>query len=425
MRFIEKSKNLADPRVFGLMNNVTSNADGSVLKLPLVTSGNGIFYGNQQLFKTLCPTLKAGDTVTLSFKTNYDNSMKIIFLNGSRRSWRIGTYLTITQEDLDSYVYIYSNNPSANETEPVIIYDFMINEGTTALPFQPYIQKYNVVEKTRNLLNEDKLIDVGAVKTEKNEYYFKYASTPYKKIIWENTDGYEGQITVSYDVSFINDTGSSHLGCYPMFRYEDGTALGAIGSGIYNNMGYQHTTKTSTAGKKILYIDMGYATGSTQTYLKNVQFEYGTKETSYQPYIQRYKPYIVENLIKQPYADGTSKTINGITFTVDEQTGWVTANGTSTAIADFDLCKHYTLTIPAKSAIKGCPNGGSSSTYQIQIYRQKDAGETYHKNFSSWGETDNEANTWGEFVAQFVRIRIRSGVTVNNLVFKPELIKLP
>ena len=256
------------------------SSDGSVIKLPTLTAegGNGIFYGPQQKLKALCPTLKAGDTATISWTSNYNNIRNFIYLKGSRREWKNGTSITITQEDLDGNVYFYSNSMLNGETEGVIMYDFMINLGATALPHQPYLQRYDM--------------------------------------------------------------------------------------------------------------------------------------------------YMYDNLIKMPYYSGNNSTHNGITFTIDEQTGWIIANGTSTAIADFNLVKSFTLTIPAHSIIKGCPNGGGGSTYEIQIFRNSDSAGTPHKTFNSIGENNNGVNTFGEFVAQFVRIRIRGGVTANNLVFKPELLRL-
>ena len=283
-------------------------------------------------------------------------------------------------------------------------------------------QPVQVLDRSKNLFDEEKLVEVGAVKLSSGEYYFKYASTPFQKHIWDNTENYQGQLTIALDISYISPS-STEKGVTFKFNYTDGTVSGFSGN-VAVNSGYQKMIMTSTSNKIVSYIDCSYGTATTQTYIKNFQLEYGTTATEYEPYIRRFNFHSPVNLIKMPYADGLSKTQNGITFTVDEETGWVTVNGTATAIADFNFVKQFTLTIPAHSIIKGCPNGGGGLTYEIQIFRNSDSAGTPHKTFRSTGENNNEVNTFGEFVAQYARIRIRAGVTVNNLVFKPELIKL-
>ncbi len=117
------------------------------------------------------------------------------------------------------------------------------------------------------------------------------------------------------------------------------------------------------------------------------------------------------NKLPYPYVD-TTKTVNGITFT-DNGDGTITANGTSTDLADFML--HTNFPIKAGMVISGV-DGGTSLTYEVQAYTNQTNMITTNTNSTSHGNTCT-----ADFIATSVRIRIRSGVTLNNLVFKPML----
>ena len=126
-----------------------------------------------------------------------------------------------------------------------------------------------------------------------------------------------------------------------------------------------------------------------------------------------------KNLLATPYNDG-SKTNNGITWTVNDD-GTVTANGTATADSYFYF-RYNDGYLPYSSYyVSGCPSGGSGSTYYIQ--------------FASWGGLSMAEDTGngGTFIhdERDARINnklrviayIKSGTTVNNLVFKPMITK--
>ena len=106
-------------------------------------------------------------------------------------------------------------------------------------------------------------------------------------------------------------------------------------------------------------------------------------------------------------------TINGVTFTVNSD-GTVTCNGTATANAYFPFLVSSAdkLDIPdGNYYLSGCPSGGSGSTYYITA------------NNGSW------KNDYGNGVAitstnkniASCEIAVKSGTTVNNLIFRPQL----
>lgn len=104
-----------------------------------------------------------------------------------------------------------------------------------------------------------------------------------------------------------------------------------------------------------------------------------------------------------------TNTTNGITFTADLNAGTITANGTATASAFYawggdqtNLPKDVTMTL------SGCPSGGSASTY---LFRFGDGTEDRGSGVTF--TIDNKS--------QYFAIKIFSGVTVSNLVFRPQL----
>ena len=137
-----------------------------------------------------------------------------------------------------------------------------------------------------------------------------------------------------------------------------------------------------------------------------------------------------KNLIPYPYSDGTSKTSNGITYTVNDD-GSITANGTATGESIFVLRQggaslNSTANIKVytnkKLVLSGCPSGGSPNNYMIQLSL------TNGTNIwaSTWGDR-GEGKTFsfipsvGYYNIGIIRVVIASGQTVNNLVFKPML----
>lgn len=121
----------------------------------------------------------------------------------------------------------------------------------------------------------------------------------------------------------------------------------------------------------------------------------------------RGKTVATENLIPYPYAE-TTKTANGVTFTVNSD-GSVTVNGTATSDADFMLLRGPIQSYSESYFLSGCPTGGSNTTYYIS------------ESFTVSKDTGNGVVLNNLPSDQAWRIVIKSGTTVNNLVFRPML----
>lgn len=104
---------------------------------------------------------------------------------------------------------------------------------------------------------------------------------------------------------------------------------------------------------------------------------------------------------------GISKTVNGITYTVNAD-GTVIANGTATAVSVYEL--FWTGTSGTSYILNGCPSGGSSNTYAM---------DTYNSNVPLVRDYGSGATFTRDGNSQRVRIVIFNGVTVENLVFSP------
>lgn len=121
----------------------------------------------------------------------------------------------------------------------------------------------------------------------------------------------------------------------------------------------------------------------------------------------RGKTVATENLIPYPYTE-TTKTANGVTFTVNSD-GSVTVNGTATSDADFMLLRGPIQGYSESYFLSGCPTGGSDTTYYIS------------EGFTTSKDTGNGVVLNNLPSDQAWRIVIKSGTTVNNLVFRPML----
>lgn len=121
----------------------------------------------------------------------------------------------------------------------------------------------------------------------------------------------------------------------------------------------------------------------------------------------RGKTVATENLIPYPYTE-TTKTANGVTFKVNPD-GSVTVNGTATSDADFMLLRGPIQGYSESYFLSGCPTGGSDTTYYIS------------ESFTASKDTGNGVVLNNLPSDQAWRIVIKSGTTVNNLVFRPML----
>lgn len=121
-----------------------------------------------------------------------------------------------------------------------------------------------------------------------------------------------------------------------------------------------------------------------------------------------------KNLIPYPFLFG-SVTKNGVTFT-DNADGTITVNGTATANTYYSVSS--LISYPKGTYyLSGSPKNGSLSTYYVAARNRLDSSYTIFKTDTGNGVSITLENA----DTLMFDIRIISGATVNNLIFKPQL----
>lgn len=113
-------------------------------------------------------------------------------------------------------------------------------------------------------------------------------------------------------------------------------------------------------------------------------------------------------------------TINGVTFT-NNGDGTIIANGTATANAIFSpisMSNSISIVSGHKFLFTSCPSGGSLTTYYSDLKKVPED-ETFYDVGKGLIMTTTSTTTGLRF-----NIRVYSGYTANNLVFKPQLFDL-
>lgn len=115
--------------------------------------------------------------------------------------------------------------------------------------------------------------------------------------------------------------------------------------------------------------------------------------------------------------DETSRTISGVTFTVNSD-GSVSLNGTATGnITSFRLVTMQPAP-EGSMVLSGCPSGGAHNRYKLDILNGGTSGDVLVADYGNGAPIDWSLCTAGYYTA---RIRIESGQNVDGLIFKPML----
>lgn len=202
-------------------------------------------------------------------------------------------------------------------------------------------------------------------------------------------------------------------------------------------------TKTFVGDSTHIYslsINVGKGTSVSDLEIKPI-LEMGTNAHVYEPIsesnvnlkaeIDKISTSQGRNLIHYPYYNGTSYELNGITYTVNEADGTITVNGTATKESDFRLINPYepsgrkTLELGQTYTLSDSVNQPNGIGYQAPVYFQFVRIDTTKNDFN-YGISTNYGNmTWtasdSNLLQYGIRIVVRSGVTIDNVVMKPML----
>ena len=199
-----------------------------------------------------------------------------------------------------------------------------------------------------------------------------------------------------------------------------------------------------TAEKKYLwvYYVSRYSEGNTEPELIEIKddlvhFENNGDESPVESCVVDIEPVQDLNGYDHPWVGGggknllpctmTTKTVNGITFTVKED-GTVTANGTASSTVDILLEYGRVTGLSGNYYFTGCPSGGKSGTYDVYPWDI-----TTNARPKKWDGSTSAASDYGAYTLQQIQvleghdikinIRVFKGQTVNNIVFKPMIVK--
>lgn len=306
------------------------------------------------------------------------------------------------------------------------------SQGRNIIPY-PYSQATKTVYGVTFTDNKDGSIGISGTQDGST-------SRPYMGIgiWWNETDKKTGNISISANTYF---TISANCGSYNAgLRYY---VYDESGSKLADNIVYGNATKTLKFDVDTwvaLCIETAANSGIYDCTCKP-QLELGSIAHAYEPPIESNVNLKAEidkistsqgrNLIHYPYYNGTSYELNGITYTVNEADGTITVNGTATKESDFRLINPYEpygrkmLELGQTYTLSDSVNQPNGIGYQAPVYFQFVRIDTTKNDFN-YGISTNYGNmTWTASDANLlqygIRIVVRSGVTVDNVVLKPML----
>lgn len=116
----------------------------------------------------------------------------------------------------------------------------------------------------------------------------------------------------------------------------------------------------------------------------------------------------------------SSQTVSGVTFTFNKTNGTITVNGTATEDITLNLTGgvHYSFLPTDIIYFRGCPSGGSADTYSLYWDNAgiRDTGAGIYTKMNKYLVISDTTKIWFQ-----PKIVIKSGVTMTNKVFRPQL----
>lgn len=434
----------------------TVQSDGSVLANGTASAENNAYYNFAY------KTLKLGDTsYTLSCeglpKSVYvyvydetigkaianvsDTPVKKTFVGDSTHTYslsiNVGKGTSVSDLaikpilEMGTIAHAYEPISESNVNLKDAIDKISTSQGKNIIPY-PYSQATKTVYGVTFTDNKDGSIGISGTQDGST-------SRPYMGVgIWWGTDKKEGNIKIDANTYFTisANCGSDNAGIR-YYVYDES------GSKLADNIVYGTDTKTLKFDVDTWVALCIETAANSETYdcICKPQLELGTIVHAYEPPIEsnvNLKKEIHKvptsqgrNLISYPYYNGTSYESNGVTYTVNEVDGTITVNGTATKESDFRLISPYDtsdrkiLELGQTYTLSDGVNQPNSNGYQAPIYFQFVRIDVTKNDFN-YGISTNYGNmTWTASDANLlqygIRIVVRSGVTVDNVVLKPML----
>lgn len=325
----DKTKNLFDIGKITETAGIANNGDGSLTISKYGTKTN-------ETIGELCPALKVGDVVTLSFLTdayNYVNGSYVKYLymrfaDGSNVVWGNGNSKTITQEILDAYIIFYCTMNADETRVSATTKNIQIEEGETATDYEPYGYRVPVEMSGKNLLDKARSSNEAMQNETAGQFWGTVSDYDYVNALLESNTTY----TLSYDIECtevpdmtISDkslglrfnrgvTGYSQLGSLKSYQISKGETLHF--STTFSTPSNVEDGKYRLAAYSNYYKDEDGNTASATVIFKNIQLEKSETETGYEAY--------VEPVITNIYIDEPLRKVGDTQDMLDVKTGILT-----------------------------------------------------------------------------------------------------
>ena len=245
--------------------------------------------GNTEINKGTIPTYETTllDSVEIESGVTKSYSLVVTYANLTDvdQSIDMGSTLSIRVNIADAVKNSVTFIGNGNSIENYRIYGNSIQRGIPT-PDNP-VEIESVGDKTKNLFDPNILIEQGWTKEEDGSYYIENNRTIYKKKLWENTEGYTGQIRVNYKVKYLKGYEESIApGSIIRIVYTDGTLKSvAFISGKWSKEWQDVNWNTiSDADKIVEYVEWNYGTGDNSTWVKDIMITKDVESDEYEPY---------------------------------------------------------------------------------------------------------------------------------------------
>ena len=278
-------------------------------------------------------------------------------------------------------------------------------------------------------MTDEMFTSAGFTKQPDGSWYVPDSVVLNNKVMWENTEGIAGPITMS----FYGRSSAPYYAGVAQWLVEDvdGTITYRTPTGTSSEWVYGTWTFDSKTVSKVYWVNIS----NRPLYLRGVMFEWGSTPTPYTPYnyLQSNKRMIkvsdVCQLLDKSKYDPTY-TYAGITWT-NNGDGTITANGSVVSSTPYSA---YSIYIPQFKEVK--------NNHKYALFSGIDNINVAYVECIFWlGNSDsyfyqdcvetNRAGTFGFTIPQGeyllyqkVELRVRPGYTANNLIYKPQLFDL-
>lgn len=286
--------------------------------------------------------------------------------------------------------------------------------------------KHVIRAKTKNLMTDEMFTSAGFTKQPDGSWYVPDSVVLNNKVMWENTEGIAGPITMS----FYGRSSAPYYAGVAQWLVEavDGTITYRTPTGTSSEWVYGTWTFDSKTVSKVYWVNIS----NRPLYLRDVMFEWGSTPTPYTPYnyLSSNKRMIKVSDVCQLYAKNIWKEytdLYGVSIK-NNNDGSITLNGTATQTfyytnrLDYEIkpnhkylyVDYYPQTPSWDTYVGGCEGKvNHESAVMFAIY-----------NMNNDGTIDPSSPNLPSNTLLNTFCMVYKGFTLNNVTIKPQLFDL-